>query len=159
MVAVRAPSGGSSFSRHITWENECPVYVVYGYDPCRGELEYDENTMDDASLKEAEEIEKNIDKVSRSWRVPSAGVERSLFRFSIHAHQTGRCRKLSRAVKSNSLSQTQLSDFCSLTAAYCSFVIAKHNLIKYVLNTAVVRTKGGVTAIQSVQSTLTVVKG
>ncbi|WKX98173.1 hypothetical protein Q1695_013672 [Nippostrongylus brasiliensis] len=49
--------------RHITWETECPVYIVYGYDPCRGELEYDENTMDDASLREAEEIEKNIDRV------------------------------------------------------------------------------------------------
>uniref|UniRef100_A0A0K0DNM2 Transmembrane 9 superfamily member n=1 Tax=Angiostrongylus cantonensis TaxID=6313 RepID=A0A0K0DNM2_ANGCA len=48
--------------KHITWETECPVFVVYGYDPCRGELDYDQNTMDDLSYKEAEEIEKNIDK-------------------------------------------------------------------------------------------------
>ncbi|KAK6055237.1 hypothetical protein COOONC_07256 [Cooperia oncophora] len=57
-------------NRHITWDNECPVFVVYGYDPCRGELEYDENTMDDASLKEAEEIEKNIDKILDKARTP-----------------------------------------------------------------------------------------
>ncbi|KAK5969147.1 hypothetical protein GCK32_004918 [Trichostrongylus colubriformis] len=56
--------------RHITWDNECPVYVVYGYDPCRGELEYDENTMDDASVKEAEELEKNIDKILDNARTP-----------------------------------------------------------------------------------------
>ncbi|VDO99102.1 unnamed protein product [Heligmosomoides polygyrus] len=62
--------------RHITWENECPVYVVYGYDPCRGELEYDENTMDDASLKEAEEIEKNIDKVLNT-RTPDREVQKT----------------------------------------------------------------------------------
>ncbi|CAJ0599257.1 unnamed protein product [Cylicocyclus nassatus] len=49
--------------KHITWESECPVFIVYGYDPCRGELDYDENTMDDLSYKEAEELEKNIDKV------------------------------------------------------------------------------------------------
>ncbi|KJH50911.1 hypothetical protein DICVIV_02965 [Dictyocaulus viviparus] len=52
--------------KHISWEQECPVFVVYGYDPCRGELEYDENTMDDLSYREAEEIEKNIDKVLSS---------------------------------------------------------------------------------------------
>ena len=51
------------FRKHITWEQECPVFVVYGYDQCRGELEYDENTMDDLSIKEAEEIEKIVDKV------------------------------------------------------------------------------------------------
>ncbi|KHJ95972.1 hypothetical protein OESDEN_04069 [Oesophagostomum dentatum] len=49
--------------KHITWEQDCPVFVVYGYDQCRGELEYDENTMDDLSFKEAEEIEKNVDKI------------------------------------------------------------------------------------------------
>ncbi|KAL6728413.1 hypothetical protein Aduo_010190 [Ancylostoma duodenale] len=49
--------------KHITWEPDCPVFIVYGFDPCRGELEYDENTMDDLSLREAEEIEKSVDKV------------------------------------------------------------------------------------------------
>ncbi|EYC28715.1 hypothetical protein Y032_0007g3379 [Ancylostoma ceylanicum] len=48
--------------KHITWEPDCPVFVVYGFDPCRGELEYDENTMDDLSFREAEEIEKSVDK-------------------------------------------------------------------------------------------------
>uniref|UniRef100_A0A7I4YB93 Uncharacterized protein n=1 Tax=Haemonchus contortus TaxID=6289 RepID=A0A7I4YB93_HAECO len=56
--------------RHITWDTECPVFVVYGYDPCRGEIEYDENTMDDASLREGEEIEKNIDKILANPRTP-----------------------------------------------------------------------------------------
>ncbi|KAK6740452.1 hypothetical protein RB195_008738 [Necator americanus] len=48
--------------KHITWESDCPVFIVYGYDVCRGELDYDENTMDDLSYREAEEIEKSVDK-------------------------------------------------------------------------------------------------
>ncbi|CAD5229319.1 unnamed protein product [Bursaphelenchus okinawaensis] len=33
----------------ITWDKECDVYIVYGIDPCRGELEKEENTVDDNS--------------------------------------------------------------------------------------------------------------
>uniref|UniRef100_A0A1I7SMM8 CAF1C_H4-bd domain-containing protein n=2 Tax=Bursaphelenchus xylophilus TaxID=6326 RepID=A0A1I7SMM8_BURXY len=31
----------------ITWDKDCDVYVVYAIDSCRGELEKDENTMDE----------------------------------------------------------------------------------------------------------------